>query len=185
LDPLIFSYVEIELPLTFETITLEQLCEDVRQKMMKRGARETFMLKGHSIVAMKCRSSKSECMDHILTIPQTDISVLQDNDVLETVIVCKPSSKRLNRCTESKHSRNRRPHVEDFDFVKVIGRGGFSNVFMIRKKDTGKIFALKCLKKDLVKSHSKVRHVMNERLILSQIVHPFIVKMNWAFQSVI
>jgi serine/threonine protein kinase len=43
---------------------------------------------------------------------------------------------------------------------------------------------MKCLKKEQIKRENKVRHVMNERQILQGIRHPFIVKMNWAFQSV-
>jgi serum/glucocorticoid-regulated kinase 2 len=51
----------------------------------------------------------------------------------------------------------------------------------VRKKDDGKIYALKCLKKHLVKRENKVKHVMNEKQILGLVEHPFIVKMNWAF----
>jgi len=58
-------------------------------------------------------------------------------------------------------------------------------VYQVRKKDDGKIYALKCLKKHLVKQENKVKHVMNEKSILSIVDHPFIVKMNWAFQAVI
>jgi len=48
--------------------------------------------------------------------------------------------------------------TNDFKLVKVIGKGGFSKVFMgnyyffyinlVRKKDTGFIYAMKVMKKD-------------------------------------
>lgn len=47
--------------------------------------------------------------------------------------------------------------TNDFKLVKVIGKGGFSKVFMgncffshlaVRKKDTGFIYAMKVVKKD-------------------------------------
>ena len=47
--------------------------------------------------------------------------------------------------------------------MKVIGKGGFSNVIQVRRKDVGSIFAMKCLKKSQIKRENKVRHVMNER----------------------
>ena len=86
------------------------------------------------------------------------------------------------------------PTLRDFDIVRVIGKGGFSTVFqgninsihlycLVRKKDEGTIFAMKCLKKEQIKRENKVRHVMNEREILQTVRHPFIVKMHWAFQS--
>ena len=39
------------------------------------------------------------------------------------------------------------PHLEDFDFLKVIGKGGFSTVIQVRRKYDGMLFAMKCLKK--------------------------------------
>lgn len=66
------------------------------------------------------------------------------------------------------------PHLEDFDIIRVIGKGGFSTVFqgkvtrcikkyLVRRKDDGAIYAMKCLKKSQIKRDNKVRHVMNER----------------------
>lgn len=37
--------------------------------------------------------------------------------------------------------------TEDFKIMKVIGRGTFGKVFMVKKKDTGVIYAMKVLKK--------------------------------------
>ena len=31
----------------------------------------------------------------------------------------------------------------DFEFLKCIGKGGTSNVYLVRHKSTGKLFALK------------------------------------------
>ena len=104
---------------------------------------------------MKCKTSKSECMDYLLTLHHNSINFLQDRDILETV------------CSSTKAKKKKRPHLEDFDFLKVIGKGGFSNVFQLRRKDDGTIHAMKCLKKSQIKRENKVRHVMNERLILS------------------
>ena len=37
---------------------------------------------------------------------------------------------------------------DDFEMVKVIGRGGFGKVYMVKKKSNGKVFAMKVLSKD-------------------------------------
>ena len=39
---------------------------------------------------------------------------------------------------------------EDFHYVKVIGRGSFGKVYLVKKKDTKKVFAMKVLSKDIV-----------------------------------
>jgi serine/threonine protein kinase len=36
----------------------------------------------------------------------------------------------------------------DFEQIKVIGRGAFSRVILVRKKDTGRLYAMKIMRKD-------------------------------------
>lgn len=39
-------------------------------------------------------------------------------------------------------------NLEDFTIMKVIGRGTFGKVYMVKKKDTNEIYAMKVLKKE-------------------------------------
>jgi serum/glucocorticoid-regulated kinase 2 len=57
-------------------------------------------------------------------------------------------------------------------------------VSIVRKKDTGKIYAMKTLSKAKIKRDSKVENILNERAILERVSHPFIVQMRYAFQNV-
>ena len=43
------------------------------------------------------------------------------------------------------------PSLRNFDFIKVLGTGGFATVYMVRKKATGMLYAMKLVKKDGVK----------------------------------
>lgn len=38
-----------------------------------------------------------------------------------------------------------------FDFLNVLGEGRYGTVFLVRKKEGGKLFALKAVKKSLIK----------------------------------
>lgn len=61
----------------------------------------------------------------------------------------------------------------------------FIIIFVVRKKDTGLIYAMKVMKKDQVTNESKLKQIMNERTIMEQLAdHPFIIKLHYAFQSV-
>jgi serum/glucocorticoid-regulated kinase 2 len=40
--------------------------------------------------------------------------------------------------------------LRDFNLVKCIGVGGFSRVYLVRKRDTGKFYALKLIDKHFI-----------------------------------
>lgn len=54
--------------------------------------------------------------------------------------------------------------LDDFRTVKVIGKGAFGEVRLVQKTDTGKIYAMKTLKKDemLKKDQVRVPSIFNE-----------------------
>ena len=55
---------------------------------------------------------------------------------------------------------------------------------LVRKKDTGKLYAMKTLSKQKIKRDNKVENIMNEREILHKVSHPFLIQMKHAFQNV-
>jgi serine/threonine protein kinase len=54
-------------------------------------------------------------------------------------------------------------------------------VLLVKKKDTGKRYALKILKKEEIIRRNQYEHTMAERRILESVNDPFIVKMDFAF----
>eukprot|EP01029_Cantina_marsupialis_P021940 TRINITY_DN5325_c0_g1_i1.p1 TRINITY_DN5325_c0_g1~~TRINITY_DN5325_c0_g1_i1.p1 ORF type:complete len:518 (-),score=134.14 TRINITY_DN5325_c0_g1_i1:420-1973(-) len=73
--------------------------------------------------------------------------------------------------------------LEDFDLLKVIGRGSFGKVMQVRKRDSDKIYAMKILKKSVIIGRNQVEHTRAERQILEEMNHPFLVKLHYAFQT--
>ena len=53
--------------------------------------------------------------------------------------------------------------MEDFDPLKVIGRGAFGEVRLVQKRDTGHIYAMKILKKSAMVEKEQVRIFQNAR----------------------
>ena len=76
-------------------------------------------------------------------------------------------------------SRNMK--IDDFQLLKVVGRGSFGKVYLAKKKDTKKIYAVKTLKKDFIIRTNQVNNTKIERDIMQQITHPFVVKLHYAF----
>ncbi|EGG11547.1 uncharacterized protein MELLADRAFT_41984 [Melampsora larici-populina 98AG31] len=73
--------------------------------------------------------------------------------------------------------------IDSFELLKVIGKGSFGKVMQVRKKDTGRIYALKTIRKAHIVSRSEVTHTLAERTVLAQISNPFIVPLKFCFQN--
>lgn len=73
--------------------------------------------------------------------------------------------------------------LEDFELLKVLGRGSFGKVMQVRKKSNGTIYAMKILKKKAIVARNQVEHTKAERKILQQLQHPFLMTLRYAFQS--
>jgi serum/glucocorticoid-regulated kinase 2 len=53
----------------------------------------------------------------------------------------------------------------------------------VRKKDTGRIYAMKIIRKANIIERSEVEHTLAERTVLAQIHNPYIVRLKFSFQS--
>mmetsp|Transcript_15625 Transcript_15625/g.17369 ORF Transcript_15625/g.17369 Transcript_15625/m.17369 type:complete len:330 (-) Transcript_15625:151-1140(-) len=73
--------------------------------------------------------------------------------------------------------------VDDFQLLKVIGKGSFGKVFLVRKNDDSKIYAMKQLSKGTIISNNEVEHTKAEKSILTRLRHPFLICLEYAFQT--
>lgn len=90
---------------------------------------------------------------------------------------------RLNITVDYKPSVNKKLSIDDFELLKVIGKGSFGKVMQVKKKDTQKIYALKALRKAYIVNNSEIVHTLAERTVLARIDCPFIVPLKFSFQS--
>jgi len=73
--------------------------------------------------------------------------------------------------------------INDFQKLKLIGKGSFGKVFLVKNIRNNKLYALKILVKDLIRQKRQIIHTKTEREILEKMDHPFIVKLKYAFQD--
>ncbi|KIO12984.1 hypothetical protein M404DRAFT_13061 [Pisolithus tinctorius Marx 270] len=101
------------------------------------------------------------------------------------------SEERKLRCLqqlgrkESSFLRLRRTRLglDDFRTVKVIGKGAFGEVRLVQKADTGKIYAMKTLKKEEMLKKDQLAHVRAERDVLAESNSPWVVQLFYSFQD--
>ncbi|XP_025086391.1 serine/threonine-protein kinase 38-like isoform X1 [Pomacea canaliculata] len=85
--------------------------------------------------------------------------------------------------TEFLRLKRSRLGVDDFESIKVIGRGAFGEVRLVQKRDTGHVYAMKILRKADMLEKDQVAHVRAERDILVEADHTWVVKMFYSFQD--
>ena len=71
-----------------------------------------------------------------------------------------------------------------FEFICLIGHGGFSKVWKVKWKKTQAIFALKEMYKTRIMDKKCENTILLERDLLSKMNHPFIVNMHFSFQDI-
>ncbi|RMZ88269.1 hypothetical protein DV736_g4499, partial [Chaetothyriales sp. CBS 134916] len=81
----------------------------------------------------------------------------------------------------------RRPFgPNDFQILKLIGKGTFGQVYQVQKKDTERIYAMKVLSKKVIIQKKEIQHTIGERNILVRTAmadSPFIVGLKFSFQT--
>lgn len=79
--------------------------------------------------------------------------------------------------------RSLRVSISDFEVKKVIGRGHFGEVKVVKEKATGEVFAMKTLRKNETLSQQAVAFYEEERDIMAQAQDTkWIPKLHYAYQ---
>lgn len=75
-------------------------------------------------------------------------------------------------------------NLDDYDFLKILGRGAFGVVVLSRDKVSKRVYAIKIVtKQKLMAQNFPPDRILTEKKILSETVHPHIVHMRYSFQD--
>lgn len=74
-------------------------------------------------------------------------------------------------------------NYEDFQIISVIGRGSFGKVCLVEYKNTGELYAMKSIKKDILIDQEQIENTVLEKKILQSVNHPFLCSLVFCFQT--
>jgi len=81
------------------------------------------------------------------------------------------------RQTKGKYS------LGDFEILRTLGTGSFGRVHLVQSKHNQRFYAVKVLKKQQVVKMKQVEHTNDERKMLTEVKHPFLVTLWGTFQD--
>jgi len=104
----------------------------------------------------------------------------------------KRSSSRLAKdssipSTKEPKKSHRKVVIDDFEMMRVLGKGCAGKVLLVRHKQTQDLFALKAITKRHVLAHQELQHTLTEQAVLKRMAaesrDPFVVKLWWSFHD--
>ena len=87
-------------------------------------------------------------------------------------------SRRQSICLVDR--TNSGANLEQFKIIKRIGEGAFGKVYLVQR-NTEKLYAMKCIRKDLIIEYKQIKNLESEKNILRSIDHPFLISMDFVF----
>ncbi|XP_064489532.1 RAC serine/threonine-protein kinase-like [Ornithodoros turicata] len=149
----------------------------------------TFIIRGLQwttvIERMFCVDSEEEREEWMQAIQYVS-DKLQEGDSEQDVEMAEPRDEmrdKFNVSTRTYTSRGNRISLDNFEFLKVLGKGTFGKVILCREKATGALYAIKILKKKVVIDKDEVAHTLTENRVLRSTSHPFLISLRYSFQT--
>lgn len=119
------------------------------------------------------------------SIPLLTLSEDEDNRQIDSdkkLSSSKGYNEKIKDAYQSKEFKSK-VTLNDFQIIKLLGKGAFGKVLLVYNEELKKYFAMKTLRKDYIKKNQQTKHTKEERKILEKIDYPFISKLYYAFQN--
>ena len=92
------------------------------------------------------------------------------------------NKQRIQKCKSIPIKKNK-VKLEDFSIIRLIGVGSYGKVYVAKKNSNDKLYAIKVLNKEYINIKNQKNSINTERTLLAKLNHPFIMKLNYAFQT--
>ncbi|KAI8367785.1 kinase-like domain-containing protein [Blakeslea trispora] len=139
--------------------------------------------------------NNSQSIRRVASVPNTKLFEFSNQSYhsnissIPSLMTDSPPLQKLQRVCRRTYSSSsikvKKVQVGPSSFVKIrmLGKGDVGKVYMVRQKETDKLFAMKVLSKREMIRRNKIKRALAEQEILTTSNHPFIVTLYHSFQS--
>ncbi|XP_074643974.1 citron rho-interacting kinase-like [Tubulanus polymorphus] len=129
-----------------------------------------------SKIAHRAIVSREGLLDSLLVLYQEchNENLMKNKHIAQFVKKYEPTIREIQKLRIS---------IDDFDVKKIIGRGHFGEVKVVRERHTGDVYALKILRKSETLTQQHVTFYEEERDIMAKANSPWITQLQYAFQD--
>ncbi|CAG8454128.1 198_t:CDS:2 [Cetraspora pellucida] len=139
---------------------------------------ESYLRKVLSDINLK----SSAVLRDFLSVKSEKDSVRWKNSSSTNIIIDNRSDIVSNVILQQSHKAS----IDDYDLIKVLGRGCMGKVILSREKSTNRLYALKVISKEWAVYRQEIEHTKTERDILaiaSGTSHPFLIRLRESFHD--
>uniref|UniRef100_A0A3Q3L3F6 non-specific serine/threonine protein kinase n=1 Tax=Mastacembelus armatus TaxID=205130 RepID=A0A3Q3L3F6_9TELE len=94
-----------------------------------------------------------------------------------------PSESSLEEMEVAMSKSRNKVTMSDFEYLKLLGKGTFGKVILVKERSTGVHYAMKILRKEVIIAKDEVAHTVTESRVLQNTRHPFLTTLKYAFQT--
>lgn len=133
---------------------------------------------------------KATRLSRVYTNQEGASSQTGDESSISTTAGDSSGRKKRSRSSDPKRElkkSQRKVVVDDFEMLRVLGKGCAGKVLLVRHKSTTDLYALKAITKRHVLAHQELQHTLTEQAVLKRMAaeskDPFVVKLWWSFHD--
>lgn len=126
---------------------------------------------------------REEWMRSIQAVANSLKSQQQDEEPMEIKFGSPSDSSGMEDMEIAVSKSHTKVTMSDFDYLKLLGKGTFGKVILVKEKATGMYYAMKILRKEVIIAKDEVAHTVTESRVLQNTRHPFLTTLKYAFQT--
>uniref|UniRef100_A0A8C6PFE3 non-specific serine/threonine protein kinase n=1 Tax=Nothobranchius furzeri TaxID=105023 RepID=A0A8C6PFE3_NOTFU len=129
------------------------------------------------------KEEREEWMRSIQAVTNSLKSQQQDEEPMEIKFGSPSDSSGAEEMEIAVSKSRSKVTMIDFDYLKLLGKGTFGKVILVKEKATGMYYAMKILRKEVIIAKDEVAHTVTESRVLQNTRHPFLTTLKYAFQT--